>query len=150
MAVPANTAGVLANPDVIVPGVQANPIPVVVKCSNIPLNTSITVVVQPANGAAAVQAGGFNNTGTATASTATVMVNMPRGGGVIYAQAVIGVTGGSTGSVNDGSDFSSYAQTGLTTDGERFAKMEVKAILGGRQQITGITESGKRYLLASK
>jgi len=26
----------------------------------------------------------------------------------------------------------------------------VKAILGGRQQITGITESGKRYLLASK
>jgi hypothetical protein len=150
VAVPANPAGVLGNPDVIIPGVQANPIPVVVQCSNIPLNTPITVLVQPAYGAAPVQAGGFNNTGTEAASTATVMVNMPRGGGVIYAQAVIAVTGGSPSAMNASGKSSSYAQTGLTADGERFAKIEVKAALGGRQELTGITPSGTRCLLASR
>jgi len=49
-AVPANPGGVIVNPDVIISAQQANPIPVVVNCSNIPLNTEITVKVHPANG----------------------------------------------------------------------------------------------------
>jgi hypothetical protein len=44
----------------------------------------------------------------------------------------------------------SYALTGLTTSGERFAKMEITSMLGGDQQITYITESGKKYPLAVK
>ncbi len=143
-AVPANPAGVLANPDIIIPAQQNNPIPIVVNCTNIPLNTEITVVVHPANGAD-VQAVGINNAGTTAASTATVSLNMPRGGGIIYAKAVTGITG--TSSITSPADAKtrSIAETGWTADGERFIKMEITAALGSRQQITYITESGKRY-----
>ena len=92
MAVPASPSGVLANPDVIIPAQQANPIPVVVRCTNLPLNTEISVVVHPANGPD-VQAVGLNDAGTAASSTATVSLNMPRGGGIIYAKAVTGIAG---------------------------------------------------------
>ncbi len=61
---------------------------IVVHCSNIPLNTQITVSVKPANGTA-VSATGLN-TGTLTSSTATVSIVMPRGGGIIYATAATG------------------------------------------------------------
>ena len=134
----------LANPDIIIPAQQNNPIPIVVNCTNIPLNTEITVVVHPANGAD-VQAVGINNAGTTAASTATVSLNMPRGGGIIYARAVTGITG--TSSITSPADAKtrSIAETGWTADGERFVKMEITAALGSRQQITYITESGKRY-----
>ena len=52
VAVAANPSGVLANPDVIVPAQQTNPVSIVVSCTNVALNSEITVVVQPANGAA--------------------------------------------------------------------------------------------------
>ena len=81
--------GGLATPDAVLSAQQNNPIPIVVHCSNIPLNTQITVSVKPANGAA-VSATGLNNTGTLASSTATVSINMPRGGGLIYATAATG------------------------------------------------------------
>jgi hypothetical protein len=56
---------------------------------NLPLNSLITVSVKPANGAA-VSAVAHNTTGTLTASTATVSINMPRGGGLVYATAAAG------------------------------------------------------------
>lgn len=84
--VSASPTGVLSTPDAVVSAQQNNPIPIVVRCSNIPLNTQITVSVRPANGAT-VSATGLNNTGTLTSSTATVLINMPRGGGIIYATA---------------------------------------------------------------
>ena len=149
VAVAANPSGVLANPDVIVPAQQTNPVSVVVKCTNVALNSEITVVVQPANGAA-VQAVGLNNAGTASASTATVSLNMPRGGGIIYAKAVTGIAGGSgtaSAATKENEKAPSYAQTGLTAEGERFAKVETKAALGGKQETTLITESGKRFPL---
>jgi hypothetical protein len=86
-AVSVNTSGVLVNPDVIIPAQQSNPLPVVVRCSNVPLNSEITVIVHPANGTDA-QAAGTNNFGDATSSTATISLNMPRGGGIIYAKCV--------------------------------------------------------------
>jgi len=89
VAVAANPSGVLVTPDVIIAGQQANPIPIVVRCSNLPLNTPITVTVRPANGSSA-SAVGLNNTGTQASSTATVSLNMPRGGGIIYATAATG------------------------------------------------------------
>ena len=171
-AVPANPAGVLANPDIIIPAQQTNPIPIVVNCTNIPLNTEITVVVHPANGAD-VQAVGINSAGTTAASTATVSLNMPRGGGIIYATTVVGLSGQQA-SLNSPEKNARLAAaperghlgrpagetptprdlplsvTGWTASGERFAKMEITAALGGQQQVTYITESGKRYPLAAK
>ncbi|MGD0350835.1 MAG: hypothetical protein ABSB84_11085 [Verrucomicrobiota bacterium] len=82
----ASPTGVLSTPDAVLSAQQNNPIPAVVSCANLPLNTLITVSVLPANGAS-VSATGYNNTGTQTSSTATISVNIPRGGGLIYATA---------------------------------------------------------------
>jgi hypothetical protein len=81
--------GQLVPPDAIISGHQVNPIPVVVNCSNLPLNTLITVTVTPANGLS-VSAVGYNTGGTLASSTATILVNMPRGGGIIYATTETG------------------------------------------------------------
>ena len=89
VAVPTNPSGVLVTPDAIIAGQQANPIAIVVHCSNLPLNTPITVTVRPANGSS-VSAVGLNSTGTQASSTATVSLNMPRGGGILYATAATG------------------------------------------------------------
>ena len=78
--------GMQATPDVIIGGQQSNPVAIVVRCTNLPLGTPVTVTVKPANGAS-VSAVGYNNSGTLASSTATVSLNMPRGGGLIYATA---------------------------------------------------------------
>lgn len=89
VAVSANPSGQLVTPDAILSGEQTNPVPVVVNCVNLPLNTPITVSVKPVNGST-VSAIGYNNSGTQSSSTATVSINMPRGGGIIYATASTG------------------------------------------------------------
>ncbi len=78
--------GALSTPDAILSAQQNNPIPIVVQCQNLPLNTPITVSVKPAN-SFAVTASGANTTGTLASSSATVLINIPRGGGLIYATA---------------------------------------------------------------
>jgi hypothetical protein len=88
-AVSATPNGQLVSPDAIISGQQANPIPIVVTCANLPLNTLITVTVKPASGAS-VSAVGYNTAGTLASSTATVSLTMPRGGGIIYATAATG------------------------------------------------------------
>jgi hypothetical protein len=141
---PASPKGQLIAPDVTISGQQINPIPIVVSCTNLPLNTPITVTVTPANGAP-VTIQGANSAGTAASSTATVLVNMPHGGGIIYAQTVTAVLTASSTSLQRGTKERSYAETGLTTEGERFTKMEITASLGGKQRVVYLTESGKRY-----
>ena len=84
--VSASPSGQLVTPDAVLSAQQNNPISIVVHCSNIPLNTQITVSVRPANGAT-VSATGLNNTGTLASSTATISITMPRGGGIIFATA---------------------------------------------------------------
>ena len=86
VAVPTNPSSNLANPAAIIPGQQSNPVSIVVRCTNLPLNTPVTVTAKPANGAA-ISAVGYNTSGTLASSTATVSLNMPRGGGLIYATA---------------------------------------------------------------
>ena len=122
-----------------------NPIPVVVNCTNLPLNSEITVKVQPANGAS-VTAVGLNNAGTLAASTATIAVNMPRGGGIIYATAVTGLAGGGA-SIGNPADAKTrtLAETGWTADGESFTALEITATLGGPPKLAYLTKSGKRY-----
>ena len=70
-----------------------------------------------------------------------------RGAGTIQAKAVSGIAGALSGSLNKRDKFRHYAQTGLTADGEFFAKMEITATLGSGQEIAYITESGKRFVL---
>lgn len=84
--VSASPTGELSAPDAALSAQQSNPIPIVVHCSSIPLNTQITVSVRPANGVA-VSATGLNSNGTLSSSTATILINMPRGGGIMYATA---------------------------------------------------------------
>lgn len=138
-------SGVLKNPDVIISAQQANPIPIVVKCTNIPLNKEITVKVRPVIGPE-VTAVGVNNTGTEAASTATISVNMPRGGGIIYATAVTGIGGTAANGSPKDSKLKSIADTGWTANGESFVAMEVTASLGGKQSIAYLTATGKRYI----
>jgi len=85
-SVSATPNGQLVSPDAIISGQQANPIPIMVNCANLPLNTLITVTVKPTSGAS-VSAVGYNTTGTLASSSATVSLTMPRGGGIIYATA---------------------------------------------------------------
>ena len=87
--VAASPAGQLVTPDALISGQQANPVAIVVRCTNLPLGTPVTVTVKPANGAS-INAVGYNNTGTLASSTVTVNLNMPRGGGLIYATAATG------------------------------------------------------------
>jgi hypothetical protein len=77
---------VLTTPDAVVSAQQNNPIPIVVSCANLPLNSLISVTVTPANGSP-VSATGYNSTGTLASSTATISIVIPRGGGLIYATA---------------------------------------------------------------
>jgi hypothetical protein len=86
VAVSASPTGVLSTPDAVISAQQTNPVPIVVQCSNIPLNTPITVSVTPMNGSP-VSAMGYNSTGTLASSIATISIVMPRGGGLIYATA---------------------------------------------------------------
>ncbi len=87
--VSASPTGVLSTPDAILSAQQNNPISVVVNCVNLPLNSLITVNVKPMNGSP-VSATAHNTTGTQASSTATVSLNIPRGGGLIYATAATG------------------------------------------------------------
>ena len=85
-AIPSNPTGALSRPDAVLSAQQNNPVSIVVRCTNLPLNTPVTVTVKPANGAT-ISAVGYNTSGTLASSTATVSLNMPRGGGLIYATA---------------------------------------------------------------
>ena len=83
--VSSNPSGSVATPDAVLSSQQTNPISIVVNCANVPLNSSIIVEIRPANGAY-VSAVGQNSVGTLASSTATVLINMPRGGGTIQAK----------------------------------------------------------------
>ena len=89
--VPVSTSptGVLTTPDVLLSAQQNNPISIVVSCTNVPLNTQITVTVTPVNGAP-VSASGYNLTGTLASSAALISISMPRGGGLLSASATTG------------------------------------------------------------
>jgi hypothetical protein len=87
--VSASPTGVLSTPDAVISAQQTSPMPVVVNCSNLPLGTAITVSIRPMTGSP-VSAVGANNTGTLASSSATISINIPRGGGLIYATAATG------------------------------------------------------------
>lgn len=145
---PSNPTGSAATPDVSIAGQVANPMPVVVQCSNLALNTTITLRISPQT-APEIYARAVNSSGTQASSTATFYVNMPHGGGLMYAQCVAGITNGSHSSNGIGSKYQSLAQTGWSATGEQFVAMELTAEFGKAQKVVYITESGKRFPMSS-
>jgi hypothetical protein len=87
--VSASPTGVIATPDAVLSGLQTNPVSVVVRCSNLPLNSQVIVSVKPVSGPV-ITAVGYNDSGSLATSTATVVLNIPRGGGLMYATAASG------------------------------------------------------------
>jgi hypothetical protein len=81
-------SGLVSLPDAIIAAQQANPIAVVVRCSNLPLNTPLTITIKPASGTS-TSATTANSIGSAASSTATAILTLPRGGGQIYATAEV-------------------------------------------------------------
>lgn len=146
IATPQNPSGILATPDFILPAQLNNPVPITVTCTKLPLNTEITVVIHPVRGSD-VLAIGANTVGNSTTSTSTVSLSIPRGSGIIYAKCVSGVAGLAVNASSKELQTKSLAETGWTATGERFAKMEIAAALGGKQQIAFITESGARFAM---
>ncbi len=146
--VPSNPQGLPTMPDVVIPAGTVNPVPVVVQCLNVPLNSSVSVFAWPED-LPQVMASGVNSAGTLASSTATISLNLPPGGGRIYAQVVTAV-GGGQGAADRKARSDSYAQTGLTTSGERFTKMQITAAPGQQQRVSYITPSGKRYSIPTK
>jgi hypothetical protein len=148
LSAPNNPTGSAATPDVSIAGQVANPMPVVVQCSNLALNTTITLRISPQT-APEIYATAVNSSGTQASSTATFYVNMPHGGGLMYAQCVAGITNGSHSSNGIGSKYQSLAQTGWSATGEQFVAMELTAEFGKAQKVVYITESGKRFPMSS-
>jgi hypothetical protein len=144
---PSNPTGSAATPDVSIAGQVANPMPVVVQCSNLALNTTITLRISPQT-APEIYATAVNSSGTQASSTATFSVNMPHGGGLMYAQCVAGITNGFSSNAS-GSKYQSLAQTGWSATGEQFVAMELTAEFGKAQKVVYITESGKRFPMSS-
>jgi hypothetical protein len=81
--------GSVVTPDTLIGSQQLNPVSITITCVNIPLNSDIIVEVRPSNGPY-LSAVGHNASGAFALSTATVFLNMPRGGGTILAKVSTG------------------------------------------------------------
>lgn len=134
-------------PDLIIPGTIQNPVVVTLTCSNLPINSDITVECKPANGSA-TRVVGSNSQGTSQLSYATVQISIPRGAGTIQAKAVSGIVN-QFASNSQNLDNLSIAQTGWLATGERFKAVEVTSTLGGGQSLVYISDSGQRYSLGN-
>jgi len=88
LSVGVNPSSAYNNPAAVLPASQPNPVPVVVRCSNVPLGTQIFLNARSAVGQTAASSG-YNNSGTLASSAATIAINLPRGTGILMAQAVI-------------------------------------------------------------
>lgn len=86
VSVSASPSGQIAIPDAVISGQQSNPVAIVLHCTNIPLNSPVSIKVRSADGTTVV-ATGYNSSGTQASSTATVQMTIPRGGGLIFATA---------------------------------------------------------------
>jgi len=139
--VPAIPLGSLPEADAIIPGTLSGPFEITVECQNIPLNTQIKIDIKPQQ-ASPISVAATNSSGTFESSIANASVDIPVGGGRVVAQAVITIPTGEK-KLNE----MSYRDTGLTTSGERFVKAELSSVLGERQQMALVTESGERILV---
>jgi hypothetical protein len=130
IAAPSSPAALYDSPDIILPNNQPNPVTVALAAANVPLNTSVKLIMMPEVGAqTVVQASALS--GTLANSTTTASVTLPPGGTRLTASVTIDLT----------------AQNSLPPmfiNGERVNAIEVSASFGGRSETTYITQSGRR------
>ncbi len=115
-------------PDIVLPGTQPNPVAVALTAANIPLGTTLQVILTPENGARVVTQSSAL-TGTVAASNASASVTVPDGICVIQASGTVDV---------------SPNAPAIVINGERVKRIEVEAVFGGKETVTYITTSNKR------
>lgn len=118
--------------DVVLPGITTNPVTVVIATANVPTGTTIVLSALPDRGLA-VTANSTPVTGSLTAGTASVDINLPNGNSILSAQTTFTLT------ADLGMDFSRYAQ------GEQVEQVIVAMNGDGHSETTFITVSGKQY-----
>jgi len=77
LSVGANPSSAYNNPAAVLPASQPNPVPVVVRCSNVPLGTQIFLNARSPVGQTTA-ASGYNNSDTPASSAANIAINLPR------------------------------------------------------------------------
>ena len=142
IAAPPNPTGDLANPDILIPITETNPMEIIVACQDLLPGTDVVVTARPEFGAVVSAMGDAE--GTFDDSTATVLLDVPAGVGLITAQAVNGVGAEKSEEV---ASRQSPGVTGMASNGERFVRVEMNATYGGRSETVLITESGLRLPL---
>lgn len=137
IAAPASPRGSFnAQPDILIPSTQANPVTVAIEASNLPLGTVVDVTVTPERAApTTVQSTPLS--GTEANSTATASVTLSNVISVISARVVIDFNPLKPGG-------KAANQMPIFIDGERVRQMEVAATYGGASEITYVTVSGRR------
>lgn len=128
-AVPTTPTGSYATPDIVLPASVIGPVSVGITAANIPTGTTVTVTVTPLTGASSNTTALLS--GTTESSTATASVTISN-----TSVSVLSAT--ATFTLQAGLD-----STPVYADGERVIKMRVASVLGGRSEITYITESGR-------
>lgn len=126
--VPATSQGLMSAPDVNLPWGTVNPLNIVVKGTNIPVGTSITIKSSPSVGTAVTA------TGTLAGTDADSSVTIPISIATAY-PSVITATCTYTVIASNGAPI--YA------GGERVEKVRVASVVGGASSFTYITESGR-------
>lgn len=132
------TSANLANPDAILSSLIKPPVPVVVRCLGLPLNSEITVTAYPSFGSP-VTASGFNNEGTVGSSTATINLNLPRGVGTMQAKTSRAIAASVEG-----------LEAGLIATGEKFQTVEATASPGTPSQYRYTTDKGTSYVVPAQ
>lgn len=113
-------------PDITLPANQPNPVTVALTAANIPLGTTLQVILTPENGARVVTQSSAL-AGTVAASTANASISIPDGICVIQASGTIDV-----------------GASNIMINGEKVSRIEVNAVFGGNPTVTYITASNKR------
>jgi hypothetical protein len=122
-------------PDIVVPSAQANPVPIALEASNLPLGSVVDVTLTPERGApATVQSSPL--AGTEANSTASASISLSNMISVISAKLVINLNPLKPNSIGQ--------RIPTIINGERITRIEISAVYGGASQTTYITESGRR------
>lgn len=129
VAVPPNPVGIN---DVTLPSLLANPVPVSIAATSVPVGTVVKLVLSHPYGAN-ITADSTPLAGTYQSSTATASIDIPVGSTVLMASTTFSLT------LAMGESLSIYAK------GEQVEKVRLSAAPGGATQATLITRSGKEY-----
>jgi hypothetical protein len=120
--------------DIVLPTDAPNPLAVELATTNVPLGTTISVIVTPPHGAPTTSiSSGLQ--GTLGAATASASINLPDGSSVLLATLSYSVSG------------TQQQMLSRYTSGEKVISVELAASMSGASQTTLVTASGRRVTL---